>query len=63
MGRIYEVRHDTYTKFHKDWLSHPEVDRGDTQTNRQHGDHISLVLFFQNMESRLKNNRRLMISP
>jgi hypothetical protein len=28
--------------------------RGDTQTHRQHGDLLSLLLFFQNTESRLK---------
>jgi hypothetical protein len=27
---------------------------GDTQTHRQHGDRISLLLFFQNKENRLK---------
>jgi hypothetical protein len=27
---------------------------GDMQTYRQHGDHIGLLLFFQNKESRLK---------
>jgi hypothetical protein len=42
-----------YTKFHKDWLRHSIVDRGDTQTHRQHGDLVS-QLFFQNKESRLK---------
>jgi hypothetical protein len=29
---------------------------GDTQTHRQHGDRISLLLFIQNKESRLKIN-------
>jgi hypothetical protein len=28
---------------------------GNTQTHRQHGDIISLLLFFQNKESRLKS--------
>jgi hypothetical protein len=45
---IYE-----YTKFHKDWFSHSKVDKG-TQTHRQHGDRISLLLFLQNKESRIK---------
>jgi hypothetical protein len=27
------------------------------QTHRQHGDRISLLLFFQNEESRIKNSR------
>jgi hypothetical protein len=37
------------TKFHKDWFSHSEVNgRGDkrTQKYRQHGEFISLLLFF-----------------
>jgi hypothetical protein len=53
MGEIYEVCcwdglrcHDIHTKFHKDWFSHSEVDRGDSQTHKQHGDIISLLLFF-----------------
>jgi hypothetical protein len=29
---------------------------GDTQTHRQHGDHISLLTFFQNKGSGLKMN-------
>jgi hypothetical protein len=41
MGFIYEVRR---------W----DKLRGDSQTHRQHGDHISLLLFFQNKERRLK---------
>jgi hypothetical protein len=32
----------------------PSNDRGDTQTHRQQRDLISLLLFFQNKESRLK---------
>jgi hypothetical protein len=31
-----------------------KVDRRDIQTHRQHGDLIGLILFFQNMKSRLK---------
>jgi hypothetical protein len=30
-----------------------KVDRGDTQTYREHGDRISLLLFFQSKENRL----------
>jgi hypothetical protein len=30
--------------------------RWDTQKHRQHGDSISLILFFQNKKSRLKTN-------
>jgi hypothetical protein len=29
--------------------------KGDSQTQRQHGDCVSLLLFFQNEESRLKS--------
>jgi hypothetical protein len=50
MGWIYEVRrfdelrcHDIHTKFHKDWFSH-----------RQHGDSVSLLLFYQSKERGLK---------
>jgi hypothetical protein len=60
MEGIYELRrwdglrcHDIHTKFHEDWFSHSKVDEGDTQTHRQHGDLISLLLFFQKKESRL----------
>jgi hypothetical protein len=56
MTGIYELRrsdglrcHDVSTIFHKDWFSHSEVD-GVTQ----HGDYISLLLFFENNETRLK---------
>jgi hypothetical protein len=48
-GGIYEVRrwdglrcHGIHTKFHKDWFRHSKVNRGDSQTQRQHGDHIRL---------------------
>jgi hypothetical protein len=37
-------------------LSHSKIDRGDIQTPREHGDLISLFLFFQIEESRLKIN-------
>jgi hypothetical protein len=30
------------------------LDRGDIQIHKQHGDRVSLLLFFQNMGSRLK---------
>jgi hypothetical protein len=53
------VCHDVRTKSHKDWFSHSEVDKGDTQTHRQHGDCISVVLFFKNKESRLILSRML----
>jgi hypothetical protein len=35
-------------------IRHSKVNRGNLQTHRQHGDHISLLSFFQNKESRLK---------
>jgi hypothetical protein len=57
MGGIYEVCgwnglkcRDILSNFHKDWYRHSKVDRGD----KQHGDRISLYLFFQNKESRPK---------
>jgi hypothetical protein len=50
MGRIYEVRHydwlrwhDVYTKFCKDWFRLSRVDRGCTQTYRQQGDFINIL--------------------
>jgi hypothetical protein len=44
------------TKFHKDWFRHSKVNgwRDDSQTHKYHGDCISLLLFFQNKESRPK---------
>jgi hypothetical protein len=36
-------RHDTHTKFHKNCLRHSKVNTDDSQTNRQHGDLISLL--------------------
>jgi hypothetical protein len=45
------------TKFHKDWFNHSKVDKGDTQTYRQHDDRISFLLFVQNKENRLKAKR------
>jgi hypothetical protein len=35
-----------HTRFYKDWFRHSEVDKGDTQTHRQHGDLMSLLLFY-----------------
>jgi hypothetical protein len=48
--------HNVHIRFHKDWLRHSEADRGrfiDTQTPTEHGDLISIHLFFQNRENRL----------
>jgi hypothetical protein len=48
-----------HTKFHKDWFGNSKVDRRDctdAKIHRQHSDLISLLLFFQNKESRLKIN-------
>jgi hypothetical protein len=47
--------HGTHTKFHIDWFRHSKVNRGTyMQTHRQQGDIISLLLFYQNKERRLK---------
>jgi hypothetical protein len=63
MGGICEGRswdglrcHDIHINFHKDWFTLTKVDgKGlDSQTHRQQGELISLILFFQNKESRLK---------
>jgi hypothetical protein len=43
-----------HTKFQKDWIMQSKVDRRDTQTQRQHGDRIRLLLLFQNKKSRPK---------
>jgi hypothetical protein len=44
-----------HTEFHKDWFRHSKIEVGlHIQTHRQHGDLISLLLFFQNKESRLQ---------
>jgi hypothetical protein len=56
MGGIYEVRrwnglrcHDILIKFHKDWFRHSKDDVEGFR-HRQHGDLISLLLFFQKQE-------------
>jgi hypothetical protein len=49
-----------YTKFHKDSFRHSKLKKGDThvdrhaETGKEEGDLISLLLCFQNKESRLK---------
>jgi hypothetical protein len=60
-GGIYDVRrtdgfmwHDNFTRFHEDWYRRSEVNRGNTQAHRQHGDIISPLLVFQNKERRLR---------
>jgi hypothetical protein len=57
--------HDMHTKPHKDWLSHSKVDGGGGggggMIHRQPGDHVSLFLFFQNKESKLKLIRRWVV--
>jgi hypothetical protein len=50
----YAVEMGSGSKFHKDWFRHSKFNRGETQTHREHGDGISLLLFFQNTESILK---------
>jgi hypothetical protein len=45
--------HDIDIKFNEDWFRHSKVNKGE-YTYRQEGDFISLLLFFQNKESRLK---------
>jgi hypothetical protein len=65
---IYELCHwhglrclAIHIKFHKDWFSHSKDNKGgypyrhtETHICRQKGDFISLLLLFQNKESRLK---------
>jgi hypothetical protein len=56
MGGIYEASlcdglrfHDIHTKFHNDRFRNLKVDKGEfteSQTHRQHGDIISLLVFF-----------------
>jgi hypothetical protein len=64
MVGIYEVRrrdglscHDIYIKFHKDWFSHSKVDEWG-YTDTQHGDRISLLLFYQSKKSKQKMYER-----
>jgi hypothetical protein len=70
MEGIYEVRrwdrlrcHGIHTEFHKDWFTYSNVNMwGFTytlihrQTDRQHGDRISLLSFLQNKESGRKSS-------
>jgi hypothetical protein len=35
------------------WLSHSKVDGGGGEAHRQHGDRISLLIYFKNKGSRL----------
>jgi hypothetical protein len=48
--------HDIHTRFHKERFRHSKIDEGGMhiQTQRQHGDPICLLLFFENKENRLK---------
>jgi hypothetical protein len=62
MGWIYErwhwdgLRgHNIHIKFHKDLFRHSKVQMEDTYPDTQQGDLISLLLYFQNKESKLKN--------
>jgi hypothetical protein len=43
----YAVEMGSGAKFHKDWFSHSKVDKGDMHTDRQQGDLIRLLYFFQ----------------
>lgn len=45
-----------HTKFHIDYFRHSTADKGDTQTYREQGDLISLLLYFENRKSRLKTD-------
>jgi hypothetical protein len=49
MGGMHEVRRRDGFRFRINWFG-----GGDSQTHGQHGNHISLLSFFQNKESRLK---------
>jgi hypothetical protein len=42
-------RHDIHTNFQKVWFRHSKVDMGDTETDRQRGDLISLLIYFFKM--------------
>jgi hypothetical protein len=63
MEGIYELRRwdglrclDIHTKFHKDLFSHSKFNSGDTHTDthRQQGYFISLLLYFQNKKNGLR---------
>jgi hypothetical protein len=61
MGGIHEVCHRDGLRCHdiyKAWFGHLKIGRGESQTHRQHGDLISLLLFFKNNESWLKTAQR-----
>jgi hypothetical protein len=53
--------HDIHTKLHKDLLRHSKLNKGDSQTKRQHGDRISLLSSFQIKGSRLERKPSLPI--
>jgi hypothetical protein len=42
------------TKFHKYWFRHSKVNRGHSQTNRQHRGRKNRILIFQSKKSRLE---------
>jgi hypothetical protein len=46
--------HNIYTKVLKSWFRQSKIVKENTQTYRQQGDFISLLLFFQSKENRLK---------
>jgi hypothetical protein len=58
VGGIYEVCYwDGFMcniKFHEDWFRYQKLIRRDTQTHREDGNRISLLLYSQNKESKLK---------
>jgi hypothetical protein len=41
------VKTSNHTKFHKDWFRNLKVGRGGGYTDTQHGDFISVLLFFK----------------
>jgi hypothetical protein len=59
MGGMHEVPssdwlkcHGISTKFHKDLFRHSKGKKGDTQTQREQGNFLSLLQFFQNKKKR-----------
>jgi hypothetical protein len=63
MGGIYEIWdwdclrcHDIQAMLHIDWFRHSKVNRGYTQTHRQHGKSISLLSLLQIKESNLEHD-------